>query len=118
MNFKNKQTFFLVVALSAGFAKAQDDKAQFEENKAKAIKHLEDRASNIQEAKTCASAASDRDALRDCFKNLHAKQSDMRMDFMEKRQDRMGKRMERMQKKLDAKKAKEESAASVPGANP
>lgn len=86
--------FVLLFSLTA-MAKGEKKGENFEENKTKAIARLDSRISMLQDAKSCISAASDKDAMKAC----HKKHKEARQAFADDRKEmkaaRKAKRAER-----------------------
>jgi hypothetical protein len=97
--------FIYLVALLVPFASAQGQEGEkFAEHKAKMISHLAERIGKMQELKSCAEKAADKDALKACHKDMKEWRDDNREGIKEKREARKNRRDER-------RKAKEEKAS-------
>jgi len=94
--------FIYLAALLIPFSSALGHEGEkFAEHKAKMISHLEERIGKMQELKSCAEKAADKDALKACHKNMKEWRDEKREDVKEKREARKNRREER-------RKAKEE----------
>jgi CHASE1-domain containing sensor protein len=89
----------LLMLTISGFAQenSKGNKAQkFETAKAKMIGHLDSRIKMLQEAKACASSASDRESLKKCRKDMRDKRKSLsknrREEYKSFRQKRKNRR--------------------------
>ena len=99
--------FLMVLVLSVPmFAVAQDDgkAAMFQEAKANMLSSIEARMSNLNEAKSCVTAASDGAALKACHEKIQAANRELKEEMKGKREGLKAKR-EDWKEKTKAEKA-------------
>lgn len=94
---------FLMLAMIllsfSSFADESESKQQrLEEAKSKYVSHLEGMISALQEAKSCASGASDRESLKKCRQDLKSKRRAMKKNNKNKRK-KFNKRKNRREKR-------------------
>lgn len=66
----------------------EDDKGKtFEEKKANMLQHIDKRISNMNEMKSCVSAAADKDALKACREKMKEYREDMKDKWQEKKKE-------------------------------
>jgi hypothetical protein len=93
--------FIYLAALLIPFASAQAEEEKFPEHKAKMLSQLEERISKMQELKSCAEKAADKEALKACHKDMKEWRDEKRGEMKEMRKNRREER----------RKAKEEKAS-------
>lgn len=89
----------MIVALSAGTAFAQEDKANLEQRKSEALANIDERISKLNEHKSCVQAAQSREGMEKCHQAMKEFRNSERMQHMEKRKAKMDERMEKMKAK-------------------
>ena len=71
----------------------------FDQKKAMMVENLTKRIANLQEAKSCAEAASEKGSLKACRQALQEKMKGLKMERMDRKIERMQKRKEKMKSK-------------------
>jgi|GEM_PF-3367479 len=101
--------FLMVVVLCVPMmALAQDDgkAAMFQEAKSDMLANIEARMGNLNEAKSCVSAATDGAALKACHEKIQAANRELKEEIKGQRKDLRAKRDEWKEKKKAEKAAK------------
>ena len=101
--------FLVVLVLSVPmFAMAQDDgkAAMFQEAKTDMLSNIEARMGNLNEAKSCVSAATDGAGLKACHEKIQAANRELKEEIKGQRKDLRAKRDEWKEKKKAEKTAK------------
>jgi hypothetical protein len=92
--------FIYLAALLVPFASALGQEGEkFAEHKAKMISHLEERIAKMQELKSCAEKATDKEGLKACHKDMKEWRDERREGVKEKREARKNRREERRKAK-------------------
>lgn len=78
----------IVVGSVCAFADHHEENMEgknFDEMKAKMSQHLDERIANLSEAKSCVSAATTKEALKDCHQKLKAEREQMKAEWQKKK---------------------------------
>lgn len=89
----------LSVVISPRAVRADEEGGKFEEHKQRMISSLDGRIAALNEAKSCAQAASSKEALKGCHEKLKSAQEAMVEKFIDSRIDRLQKRKAEMKAK-------------------
>lgn len=92
--------FIFVAALLIPFVCAQAEESEkFSEHKAKMISQIEERIGKMQQLKTCAEKAADKEALKACHKDMKEWREEKRGEFKENRKNRREERRKAREEK-------------------
>jgi|GEM_PF-865037 len=72
---------------------------EFSAHKAEALATMDKRIANLNEAKTCMTAAADKEAMKNCHMALKEDRMEMHGEMMNKKKNRMEERMKKMEEK-------------------
>lgn len=91
--------FIYLAALLIPFAAHAEEADKFPEHKAKMISQLEERIGKMQELKSCAEKAADKEALKACHKGMKEWRDERREEVKEKRKNRREERRKAKEEK-------------------